>query len=55
MDGSLNLHGFAASIVVSLATGAGALPVLFIRKISDRVPSSSSLPRYFSAQRSSQC
>jgi ZIP family zinc transporter len=37
MDGSLILLGFTASIVVSLATGAGALPVLFLGTLSARV------------------
>ncbi|TET92864.1 ZIP family metal transporter, partial [Candidatus Aerophobetes bacterium] len=28
--------GFLASLVAGLATGAGALPVLFTRQVSDR-------------------
>jgi ZIP family zinc transporter len=37
MDWSLILLGFGASVVVSLATGVGALPVLFVRNISERL------------------
>ena len=29
--------GFLASLVAGLATGAGALPVLFTRQVSDRI------------------
>jgi ZIP family zinc transporter len=35
MDWSLIFLGFGASVLVSLATGAGALPVLFLRRISE--------------------
>ncbi|MFA7095973.1 MAG: ZIP family metal transporter [Gammaproteobacteria bacterium] len=38
MDGSIILMGFAASAAAGVgATGAGALPVLFIRRLSERL------------------
>jgi ZIP family zinc transporter len=37
MDWHLIVTGFGASILVSLATGAGAVPVLFVRRVSDRL------------------
>ena len=37
MDESIILIGFGASLVVGLATGAGALPVLFIGNVSSRL------------------
>lgn len=37
MTGEIVWLGFAASLVAGLATGAGALPVLFVKKVSDRL------------------
>jgi ZIP family zinc transporter len=37
MNMEVILFGFLASLVAGLATGAGALPVLFTRKVSDRL------------------
>jgi ZIP family zinc transporter len=37
MDGSVILLGFSASVLAGLATGIGAIPVLFITKISERL------------------
>jgi len=36
IDGTIWL-GFAASLVAGLSTGAGALPVLFTKKVSDKL------------------
>ncbi len=37
MDGSAILIGFGASLAAGLATGAGALPVLVVRTIPERL------------------
>lgn len=37
MDGTTILVGFAASLAAGAATGAGALPMLFLRRVPEKV------------------